>query len=145
MGGHEFLFREGAWLGDGKITFSGSKEVIPFFTRWICHAEDEKMILCTQDVELQGAGEHVHNVFYVSDIKKETFSIQLENEMIGKVAGSGVIEEGRVAWEFRSHINFQGFEIYKKTGEDSYEFHAEYTSQEELRTMINGRIWKKGE
>jgi hypothetical protein len=142
---HEFLLKPGQWLGEGNITFTQSPDKIHFATRWTIDPKDHDEIVCTQQVEMQGSDEMVHNVFCLSDIAKGNFAIELENQLIGKVMGQGVLEPKTIAWEFRSHLNFQGYEVYKLQENGEYHFHAEYASPDQFRTIIDGRIWKKGD
>lgn len=143
MNSHLFLFSQGVWLGEGNISFSASPESLHFATKWFVDKKNKEGILCTQDVELQDSEEMIHNTFFLSDLKNGVFAIQLENELIGSVAGSGLIEKDRIAWEFRSHLNFQGYEIYNLQDNGEYTFHAEYFSPDQFRTIIDGRIWMK--
>ena len=49
-----------------------------------------------------------------------------------------------IAWEFRvPEIGFEGFETYEKQPDDTYLMHAEYATDDQLRTVIKGKIWQK--
>lgn len=140
---HQFIFNAGYWLGEGKITFSASNEEISFATRWIIEEEENGEIKCTQDVEMTGSTDKVTNKLIFSKILLQKFQVQLENEMVGKVTGKGVIDSKTIAWEIRDHTGLEGFEVYERQDNGEYTFHAEYASSENFRTLIDGRIWKK--
>ena len=144
---HSFIFQEGHWIGEGKIVFSSSPEFLKFYTRWTfpkaAVIDKREMIRCTQDVEMQTEQEHVQNHFTFSDITDGKFVIELENDLIGYVSGTGVYDEKKIAWEFRGHPNFEGFEVYEIQDNGDYMFHAEYVSPDQFRSIIDGRVWKK--
>jgi len=140
---HKFLLTPGTWIGEGKVTFSASPEEVRFFTKWEIKASDGSDICCTQQVEMHGVDEKVTNHFKLSLIDNTGFTIVLHNEMIDKVVGKGLIEEEKIAWEFREHENFEGFEVYKRQQDNTYSMHAEYASIDHFRTIIDGIIWPK--
>lgn len=145
MANHLFIFSPGYWLGDGKISFSASKEQIGFATRWIVEEEDDNAVIsCTQEVEMRGSNEKVLNKLKFSQITEKNFRVELENDLAGKVKGKGVIDSKTIAWELREHAGFEGFEVYEIQENGEYHFHAEYASSENFRTIIDGRIWRKG-
>ncbi len=140
---HHFIFQPGFWIGEGRVTFSTSPEVLHFYTKWQANGLKNGTIECVQVVEMQGANEQVFNRFILSEIKGESFVITLENDLIGKVQGTGVIDEKRIAWEFRGESGLEGFESFKLQDNGEYGVHAEYTSQDQFRSIIEGKIWKK--
>ncbi len=140
---HAFILQSGTWLGEGKITFNNSPDSISFYTKWTFNDPSDGTIIASQEVEMMGVPDKVQNQFLISDISDESFIIQLENEDVGMVIGKGVIDEKAVAWEFRESNGFEGYEVFTKSENDEYTFHAEYASTEQFRTIIDGRIWKK--
>lgn len=141
---HGFIFEPANWTGEGAVGFSASPEQVPFSTSWIIDPMEDEGIRCQQRVEMEGADEDVRNKIHIYDISEKAFSISLENEIVGQVIGSGIIDEKTIAWEFRGHIGFQGYEVYEKTGDGSeYRFHAEYSSPDQFRTIIDGIITKR--
>ncbi len=63
---------------------------------------------------------------------------------MGKVQGEGVISDKVIAWEFRmSDIGFEGIEIYEKQEDNTYSMHAEYATNDQFRTLIQGKVWKQ--
>ena len=141
---HGFIFEPGEWTGEGTVSFSASPEQVPFSTIWIVESSKDEGIQCVQRVEMEGADEHVKNKMHVYDITSTSFNISLENDIVGQVIGTGIIDESTIAWEFRGHIGFQGYEVYeKKKGGGEYHFHAEYASPDQFRTIIDGIILKK--
>src|ERR1700722_10287684 len=110
MANHLFIFSAGIWLGEGKITFSASNEQVPFSTRWTIEEEENKAISCLQEVEMRGSNEKVLNKLSFSHLTPASFRVDLENEMVGKVSGKGIIDTKKIAWEMREHLGFRGFE-----------------------------------
>ncbi|MDP1835064.1 MAG: hypothetical protein Q8K75_03955 [Chlamydiales bacterium] len=139
-----FIFAPGIWIGEGKITFTASPEVLSFFTKWESKpGVRENEIQCTQQVEMQGVDDKVVNRFRFFDITPKTFAIELENDLVGVVRGKGIISATELAWEFRGHPSFEGFEVYRLKDSGDYNVHAEFASPDQFRTIIDGRVWKK--
>lgn len=147
MNQHKFIFTPGRWVGGGKITFSASYELIRFYTSWSIESEDEGKIFCRQRVEMQQINEMVNNYFSFYDISEYAFKVDLENELFGSVSGTGIIDGATIAWEFHGTSSqqnqFEGFEIYELQDDGDYMMHAEYSSAELFRTIVDARIWKK--
>ena len=144
MVNQDFIFTPGFWLGEGKITFSASSEFLKYYTRWEIATLAPGTMTAVQTVEMQGVEEHVVNTFTFSDIKPASFSVCLENQIVGKISGSGLRDERIIAWEFRGQLAFEGFEVYEKQENGDYFIHAEYGSPSQYRTIIEGLVWRKG-
>lgn len=144
MAQQEFIFSTGLWLGEGKITFSSSNEFIKFYTRWQITEESSGIIRAVQVVEMQGIDEQMVNTFTFKDIHPESFSLSLENKIVGMIAGSGLRDTDLIAWEFRGQAAFEGFEVYERQDNGDYFLHAEYGAPDQFRTIIEGLIWRKG-
>lgn len=147
MAQHAFIFESGLWVGEGRVRFSSSPDQVKFYTKWtipknLKQATGEEGS-CSQQVEMLGSNEQVVNKFVITMQSQNSFMISLENEMVGKVQGKGIVDEKTIAWEFRGHPGFEGFEVYELTDNGDYMLHAEYASPDQFRTMIEGRIWKK--
>lgn len=140
---HEFLFSPGQWIGEGRVTFSTSPEHLRFYTKWSIEKGPQGNFNCQQHVEMESGQDHVFNTFLISHITSDSFVIELHNEILGKISGKGVIDPQTIAWEFRGHNEFEGFEVYELQDNGDYMLHAEYSSTEQFRTIIDGRIWKK--
>lgn len=141
---HSFIFSPGIWIGEGKITFSTSPENIHFYTKWIIEKLDEKIgYVCQQEVAMQGVEESVFNNLTFSEVTPQSFIVTLENELVGTVAGKGIIDAKTIAWEYRPGTDFEGFEVYELQDNNEYMLHAEYSSPDQYRTIVDGRIWKK--
>jgi hypothetical protein len=146
---HLFIFQPGLWVGEGKIQFSSSPEQIKFYTKWDIPSKQEEELLgtrkisCTQKVEMSGDTEQMTNRFTFAHVTPSGFTLKLENDLVGHVEGQGVIDGKTIAWEFRGHPNFEGFEVYELLDSGDYMLHAEYSSPDQFRTIIDGRIWKK--
>ena len=80
----------------------------------------------------------------ITPLTETTFSISLENELIGKAIGKGVIDGGKIAWEIKSPDTFHGFEVYELQENGDYMLHAEYVAQDNFRTLIDGKSGGKG-
>lgn len=140
---HQFLFAPGTWVGEGRVTLSGSPERIHYYTKWIVKAIEKNAINVKQEVEMQGGGENVMNHFHFSSVTHDTFNLTLQNELLGEAQGKGIIEPKKIAWEILGHPDFEGFEVYELQENGDYMVHAEYISPDQHRTTIDGRIWKK--
>jgi hypothetical protein len=141
---HDFLFSDSLWIGEGKITFSASSDHIHFYTRWTPHPTKEPSTHeWIQEVEMQGTDEKVANRFIITSLSETSFSLSLENDVIGKALGKGVIDQAKIAWEIKNPEIFHGFEVYELQDNGDYSLHAEYVAQDNFRTLIDGRIWKK--
>jgi hypothetical protein len=136
-----FTFDSGEWLGAGQVSFSMSPDVLYFRTKWTSVEQDTNLYMLTQVVEIVG-GDRIVNYFTVKLHESTTFEIIIKNELLGTFAGSGIWEDGLVAWEFRYPGVFEGYEVYERSHETEYTMHAEYLASEQ-RTSIRGRIWKK--
>lgn len=140
----DFIFKPGMWIGEGKVTFSASPEMIRFYTKWIVEEEKDHQIFCRQNVEMEGGESHVSNAFTFSNLQPNAFSILLESDLLGVVQGKGLLDDKTIAWEFRGHPEFEGFEVYELQENGDFLLHAEYSTMDQIRTIIDGRIWKKG-
>jgi len=138
-----FIFEKGEWIGNGVVSFTQSPDVLHFRVKWNIQPAPEDAFHCTQLVEIVG-GDQMVNLFQVRPNDQESFSITIENEVLGSFSGKGLVEEQVVAWEFRERGVFEGFEVYEKQDE-GYVFRAEYLSSDQARTSIHGKIWKKEE
>jgi len=142
---HEFIFKKGIWIGEGKITFSVSPDHLHFYTKWMIDPMVTTVIRSQQLVEMEGRAENLFNQFNFSHITEKDFQIQLSSELLGSVTGKGIVDKRTIAWEFRGYPDFEGFEVYELEDNGDYMLHAEYSSTEQFRTIIDGRIWKKAE
>ena len=147
MLGHQFLFKPGKWLGEGTIDLNMVKDELAFVTRWsVGYLDDYGTIESAQQIQVKGLSENMNNQFLLSDIGGGQFNIELENQSMGKVVGKGLVTDKTIAWEFRlSELGFEGMELYQLQNDGSYKMHAEYTTDEEYRTVIDGHIWKQVE
>lgn len=145
MGNEAFILNPGIWNGQGKVSFSSSPDQIQFFTQWDIQEKQGNLIRATQRVEMQGADETLVNAFVFALVTPTTFMIELSNELLGVVKGTGIIDAMQVAWEFRGHATFEGFEVYRLDEKSDFHFHAEYASPDQYRTLIDGRLWRRVE
>jgi hypothetical protein len=141
--GPKFLLEEGLWIGEGKISFTFTTDHIHFYTRWSSEKGEEGVIKWTQEVEMGGGGDKVINYFTITPLTETAFSVSYENDTIGKAIGKGLLDKGKIAWEIKSPEVFHGFEVYDPTDNGDYALHAEYTAEDNFRTIIDGRIWAK--
>jgi hypothetical protein len=145
---HQFLFTKGYWIGEGRVTFNASPDILKFYTRWVISpqfspSKSIETVSCFQEVEMQGTEEHIKNQFNLFNVSADAFIIELENDLIGRVSGTGLFDAKKIAWEFKAHPTFEGFEVYELQENGDYLFHAEYVSPDQFRSVIDGRIWLK--
>lgn len=141
---HRFLLTPGTWLGQGKIQLNMVSEELGFMTRWnIGKVDSDGRIECTQEIQVKGLSEVMNNEFLIHNLTGGEFSIDLENQALGRITGKGLINDQVIAWEFRVEaIGFEGFEIYEKQ-EDKYLVRAEYATDDHFRTLIQGHLWQQ--
>ena len=143
MFNHSFIFSPGTWAGEGKIVLNMVEEELLFNTNWGVHTRDfTGKVACSQEIRIQGLSENMRNdlTFYNFDTK--TFSVDMENQNIGRIVGTGVYDEKTIAWEFRNNtMNFEGFESYVLQPDGSYHMRGEYVTSDQFRTQIEARIW----
>ena len=144
MSTHSFILEPGSWLGQGTISFSESSDQLKFYTRWKVSKSKAQLINCFQEIEIEGIGEKMENTFILSDLSPINFHIKLENHLLGSVDGKGVIDEKLIAWEFRDPgtTGFEGYEVYELQPDGSYLMRAEYASSDQMRTIVQGKIWR---
>lgn len=140
---HLFIFNQSEWEGEGIISFSISPEKIKFKTRWEVHPKQNEKINCVQVVQMEDVDDYVSNFLNFSQLSMGEFIVELENESIGHVKGTGLYDSEKISWEFRGHPRFEGFEVYRIRDDGSYDVHAEFASGQNVRTLIEGHIWKK--
>lgn len=92
---------------------------------------------------MHGVDEKVSNHFVITPLSDTTFAISLENDIVGKAFGKGVIDPKKIAWEIQSPDTFHGYEIYELQENGDYLMHAEYVAQDNFRTLIDARVWQK--
>lgn len=145
MNNHIFLLEPKLWLGEGVIQLNMVEEELGFCTRWtVFHPNAQGETECLQEIQIKGVPDIMHNKFIFSPGAGPQFGMQLENEAIGRIAGTGLITDSLIAWEFRiKEIGFEGFELYEKQQDDSYIMRAEFATGDQFRTLIRGRIWQK--
>ncbi|MDR2539826.1 MAG: hypothetical protein LBC45_04425 [Chlamydiales bacterium] len=145
MNPHSFLFDAGIWLGQGTIQLNMVAKELAFFTRWNIENKDRSnKIVCEQEIQIKGFTDMMRNQFCISSMEHGEFLIDLENQAVGKIQGKGLINDKIIAWEFRiNEIGFEGFEVYEKQEDWSYLLRAEYATEDQFRTLIQGCIWKK--
>ncbi|QVL56017.1 MAG: hypothetical protein KFB95_02070 [Simkaniaceae bacterium] len=142
---HPFIFKSGSWIGEGKITLSMMDEELAFYTRWKVPEVDKKgRVDSLQEIQISGLSDVMQNQFAFYDITRRGFHIELENQSLGKVVGKGMISDNLIGWEFRlDHLGFEGFEFYEKgDAPGTYLMHAEYSTNDDFRTVIHGKIWR---
>lgn len=141
---HELFDSPGYWLGKGNISFSESDESFTFYTRWTVADCGPASRECNQEIEIEGLSERLQNSYMVRDVTLDSFAIELLNPVLGQVEGKGLIDNRVIAWEFRNLTTggFEGYESYELQKDGSYRVHAEYTSTSQLRTIVDGEIWK---
>ncbi len=140
---HHFLLSPGTWLGQGKIQLNMVSEELAFFTRWnVTNIGGDGRIECVQEIQVKGLSDVMNNEFLIYNLNSGEFSIDLENQALGKITGKGLVSDKVIAWEFRiEEIGFDGFELYEKKDDKNYDMRAEYATSDQFRTLIQGRLW----
>jgi len=142
LNNHLFLFSPISWIGEGTIILNMVEEELSFYTKWnIFDPNSSGKISALQEIQIDGISENMENKLLFYDFNKKGFSVEMENVSLGKLQGSGIVDEKVVAWEFRSQ-DFEGFETYCKQEDGSYLMHSEYVTADQFRTQIEGRIWQ---
>lgn len=139
----DFVFIPSIWLGEGKISFQNSSEFLKFYTKWDITEKSSGIMQAVQTVEIIGVNEQVINTFLFQDISPTSFTVILENSVIGQLSGTGIRGEHLIAWEFKNQLTCEGFEVYEQQENGDYFLHAEYGSPPQFRTVIEGLIWRK--
>lgn len=141
---HQFIFAPGEWLGEGRIAFTASPDILRFYTKWNIKELTNHIISCQQRVEMEGRDEDIYNNFVFSAMQPESFIVEISNDTLGLMMGKGILDTKTIAWEFRGNPEFEGFEVYELQDNGDYMLHAEYMSTDQYRTIIDGRVWRKG-
>ncbi|MBX7066345.1 MAG: hypothetical protein K1X28_03860 [Parachlamydiales bacterium] len=140
---HSFIFAPGTWYGEGKITLNMVEEELFFNTSWAVQNKDfAGKVSCAQEIQIQGLSENMRNDLAFYDIQGKTFSVDMENQNVGRIVGTGVFDEKMIAWEFRNNdMNFEGYETYHLQPDGSYHMKGEYVTSDQFRTQIEARLW----
>ncbi|MDP1609193.1 MAG: hypothetical protein Q8L98_07770 [Chlamydiales bacterium] len=144
MVNHTFILSPGLWSGEGKIIMNMIDEELLFTTEWVVQQPDfSGKVECMQTVQIQGLSESMNNELTFYNFQPKQFSVDMENQNIGQIAGCGVIDEKMIAWEFRNpEMQFEGYETYLLQEDGSYLMRGEYiTSDHQFRTQIEARLW----
>jgi hypothetical protein len=143
MFNHMFIFSSGTWFGEGKILLNMVEEELIFSTQWGVQTRDfSGKVACVQEIQIQGLTDRMSNNLTFYDFQTKTFSVDMENQNIGRIVGTGVYDEGTIAWEFRNNdMNFEGYETYALQPDGSYRMKGEYVTSDQFRTQIEARIW----
>lgn len=139
---HLFIFDSGIWLGKGTISLINSTSYIDFFTKWEITEKKEGVYEAIQIVEIMEE-EHLINRYLFNEISPQIFHLTLENELIGKINGTGFYNEQVIKWEFKERESLDGHELYELQKSGEYRFNAEFGSEANYGTVIKGTIWKK--
>lgn len=142
MMNHTFIFSPGLWVGEGKIVLNMVEEELFFGTKWsIQNTDFTGKVNCAQDIQIQGLPEQMRNELTFYDFQTKGFQVDMENQNVGRIVGSGIFDEKMIAWEFRNNANFEGFETYTLQEDGSYIMKGEYITTDQFRTQIEARIW----
>lgn len=140
---HTFIFSPGSWSGEGKIVLNMVEEELIFNTNWAVQNRDfAGKVTCAQDIQIQGLSENMRNELTFYDFQTKTFSVDMENQNVGRIVGTGVFDDNLIAWEFKNNdMNFEGFETYSLQPDGTYLMKGEYVTSDQFRTQIEARIW----
>lgn len=144
MFNHTFIFSPGLWTGEGKIVLNMVEEELFFGTKWAVQTTDfTGKVNCAQDIQIQGLGDQMRNELSFYDFQAKGFLVDMENQNVGRIIGTGVYDEKTIAWEFRNNSNFEGYETYTLQEDGSYIMKGEYITTDQFRTQIEARIWQQ--
>ena len=143
MFNHSFIFSPGAWRGEGKILLNMVEEELIFNTNWAVQNKDfAGKVSCAQEIQIQGLSENMRNELSFYAFQERAFSVDMENQNVGRIVGTGVYDEKMIAWEFRNNdMNFEGYETYHLQPDGSYQMKGEYVTSDQFRTLIEAHIW----
>ena len=143
MFNHSFIFTPGSWTGEGKILLNMVEEELIFSTNWAIQDKDfVGKVTCAQEIQIQGLSDNMRNELLFYDFKNKVFSVDMENQNVGRIVGTGVYDEKMIAWEFLNNdMNFEGYEVYQKQPDGSYQMKGEYVTSDQFRTLIEARIF----
>jgi len=143
MFNHSFIFSPGTWHGEGKILLNMVEEELVFNTNWAVQNKDfAGKVGCVQEIQVQGLSENMRNELSFYDFQTKTFTVDMENQNVGRIVGTGVFDEKAIGWEFRNNdASFEGYETYVLQGDGSYRMKGEYVTSDQFRTQIEARIW----
>ncbi len=140
---HAFILSPGNWTGEGKILLNMVEEELIFNTNWSVQMRDfSEKVECMQEIIVQGLSENMRNQLSFYDFQANSFTVDMENQNVGRIVGKGVYDDKLIGWEFRNNgMNFEGFETYHLQPDGSYLMHGEYVTSDQFRTQIEARIW----
>jgi len=139
---HPFIFSPGNWSGEGRISLNMVEEELIFNTNWsVLNRDFLGKVTCSQEIQIQGLSENMRNELTFYDFQSSTFSVDMENQNVGKIVGTGVFDHKMIAWEFRNNdMNFEGYETYTLQPDGSYHMRGEYVTSDQFRTQIEAKI-----
>jgi hypothetical protein len=142
MMNHTFIFSPGLWVGEGKIVLNMVEEELFFGTKWFIQNTDfTGKVTCAQEIQIQGLPEQMRNELSFYGFQSKSFQVDMENQNVGRIVGSGIVDDKMIAWEFRNNASFEGFETYTLQEDGSYVMKGEYITTDQFRTQIEARIW----
>lgn len=143
MANHLFIFSPGTWSGEGKIALSMVEEELIFNAKWGVQNKDlTGKIVCVQEIQIQGLSENMRNELSFYDFHSNSFSVDMENQNVGRIVGTGVFDDKTIGWEFRNNdASFEGYETYSLQSDGSYRMKGEYVTSDQFRTQIEAHIW----
>jgi hypothetical protein len=140
---HTFILNPGNWEGEGKILLNMVEEELPFNTIWNVQSGDfVGKVECAQSIQVQGLSDNMRNDLTFSDFQNNTFTVEMENQNVGRISGTGIYDDHVIGWEFRNNgMNFEGFETYYLQPDGSYLMKGEYVTSDQFRTQIEAHLW----
>lgn len=138
---HDFIIASGVWLGEGKLSFTLSPNILRYYTKWTVAEEQDGVIVAVQEVELEGREENQHNRLIFRKSVSENFLVTYSHQILGDISGEGTISNKGISWRLLKHPEFEGVEEYERNERGGYQVHAEYLSGD-FKTIVDGRIWR---
>ena len=120
-----------------------AEDELDFAMRWTILPIEQEQIFFNQSIDIPTLAQSMKNNFALSKLAGDRFTILLQNQVIGKVVGKGVIDQEVIAWEFREPEQaFEGYEVYELQKNHSYKMHGEFSGGDGMRTYVSGLISK---
>ena len=66
----------------------------------MCNSDFAGKVECMQDIQVQGLSENMRNQLTFFDFQNNSFSVEMENQNVGRIVGSGVYDYKLIGWNF---------------------------------------------
>jgi hypothetical protein len=146
MDSSHFILSPGRWIGKGVMHLTHTEEDIPFELIWTVAILDLEsgLIECVQELILEDAKDHLTNEFIFTEPEEDKFEVEMDNDALGQVEGTGFIDREFLGWEFRNTGGgVEGFESYTRLTGGDYSLKAEFGSSTDIKTTLVGNLYRE--